>query len=312
MKSQLKLSDTPEADDFFRRGDEQLHVADSLQPTVSFDDADALTDPRLLRTPAQRRRRARLIKLVSLIMVFLTIGAAGAFIGTLKKHEERGAMLSLLARGATTAKAKSEVVSASAAVLDAPPSVPSTTSLVSNAAGDAASAEAAAPPTISAAVSVDPGVADEVAAGASSESSAEVAGLGPVPAESTTESEAGSVEEGPQENSAVGVVAAKSIAGAIDPRVGGEPSDTVAVASATPSASKAALPEKKTADRSAAKSSSRVRAAAGRRHVSQVNRKGVAKPEEVRTPESNPPPVQTPSAKPPEEYRPPTATFADD
>lgn len=306
MKSQLKLSDTPEADEFFRRGDEQLHVADSLQPTVSFDDAEALTDPRLLRTPAQRRRRARLIKLVSLIMVFLTIGAAGAFIGTLKQHEERGATLSLLARGATKAESKSEVVSPSAAVLDAPPSVPSTTSLASNAADDPASAEAA-----EADAPVEPGVADEVAAGASSEVSAEGAGSGFVPAESTPESEARSVEERPQENSTIGVVAAESSASAIDPRGGGQPSDAVAIASATPIASNAALPDKKTAERSAAKSSSRVRAAAGRRQVSQVNRKRVAKPAEVRASESDPPPSQTPSSKP-EEYRPPTATFADD
>ncbi len=70
--------DSPEFDDFFRRGDEPAHGPDTLQPVVDIAHEDE-ADRQALRTPAQVARRAKFIKLVSLTMAFLTLGSASAF-----------------------------------------------------------------------------------------------------------------------------------------------------------------------------------------------------------------------------------------
>jgi hypothetical protein len=78
VKSEHKFIDSPEFDEFFRRGDETIHGGDTLQPVAdSVHDDEPESD--FVRTPAQRERRARFIKLVSVTMALLTVGSASAF-----------------------------------------------------------------------------------------------------------------------------------------------------------------------------------------------------------------------------------------
>jgi len=89
VKAKQKFSDSPEFDEFFRRGDEPVHGFDTLQPIcdLAIDD-----DPssRTLRTPEQVERRARYIKLVSVTMACLSVGSIGAF-AYKAMHEQRQA-----------------------------------------------------------------------------------------------------------------------------------------------------------------------------------------------------------------------------
>jgi hypothetical protein len=78
VKSNHKFIDSPEFDEFFRRGDEPAPAADSLQPMIDFGNGEE-SDRERLRTPAQRERRAKFIRLVSVTMAFLSVGSAGAF-----------------------------------------------------------------------------------------------------------------------------------------------------------------------------------------------------------------------------------------
>lgn len=72
-----KLVDSPELDDFFRRGDPSTQGTDSLQPIGDFGDEEPLGD--VLRTPAQIERRAKFVRLVSVAMACMTLGSIGAF-----------------------------------------------------------------------------------------------------------------------------------------------------------------------------------------------------------------------------------------
>jgi hypothetical protein len=80
VKSTYKSIDTdsPEFDDFFRRGDQPAHGPNTLQLVVEMAH-DEEVDRQALRTPAQVARRAKFIKLVSVTMACLTVSAVSAF-----------------------------------------------------------------------------------------------------------------------------------------------------------------------------------------------------------------------------------------
>lgn len=84
MKAKPNFIDTPEFDEFFRRGEESTQGADSLQPVADLgSDVDISSDADLTdhfaRTPAQIERRARFVKYVSRSMVLLTLCLACTF-----------------------------------------------------------------------------------------------------------------------------------------------------------------------------------------------------------------------------------------
>lgn len=326
MKSQLKLSDTPEADEFFRRGDEALHVADSLQPTVSLDDSEAFADPRVHRTPAQRERRARLIKFVSLFMAFLTVAAAGAFVSTLTKRDRH--------EPAPLPLAATEAVSV-AAMVQTPKAEPIVTESLASTASSASPEPAASSesPGDGADVAVNgerESSASDVASASSAASEGSVA-LEPGAPDSTSIREDVPAEPDPARDVSTKEVPAREVpakdqARADEPAsaqvavTGAAASSAVGAASAAPaSAAPAAIAPvastntaastPKPAEKSVAKASRRVRVAAIRRPAPST-RTSPAKTA-VRRPETAAPANHTPAAKP-DNYRPPTASFADE
>lgn len=98
MKSNHKFIDSPEFDEFFRRGDEFTHASDTIQPVVDATGHEEDLNDATLRTPAQRERRARFIKVVSATMAFFTIGSAGAFVYRASSGQQRSTVASYAAR----------------------------------------------------------------------------------------------------------------------------------------------------------------------------------------------------------------------
>jgi hypothetical protein len=81
----LDVSDDQVDDEFFLRGEELAHVADSLEPPMGFDvqgegveRVNRVTEV-WLRTPEQLARRERYIRFVSLTMGGLVIGLVGLY-----------------------------------------------------------------------------------------------------------------------------------------------------------------------------------------------------------------------------------------
>lgn len=95
MTSKPLFTDNLEFEAFFQKGDEQSRAGDSLQPFTAIE-SEVAPETRQVRTPAQRERRARLVKFVSFTMACLTIGSVGATLHVVKARERAAPLLSML------------------------------------------------------------------------------------------------------------------------------------------------------------------------------------------------------------------------
>ncbi|HEY5957170.1 MAG TPA: hypothetical protein VIV60_11475 [Polyangiaceae bacterium] len=80
MKNNQSFLESAEFDEFFRQGDEPAPACDSIQPVVGNALVAEESPPDFaIRTPAQRARRARFVRIVSVTMAVLSSASMVAF-----------------------------------------------------------------------------------------------------------------------------------------------------------------------------------------------------------------------------------------